>query len=88
MKKLDQDFRSISPVLRQVAKSFPTGSIEEKAIESAAYAYWFLQTHRKLKVVFDTFLSKIRRKLSKSQLRHLRDMGVDTDVPSSVINAQ
>ncbi len=81
MKKLTQDFESLSPILKKVAKSFPTGSREEKAIKTAANALWFLQSHNKLKVLFSSHLIKAGKALSKSELKHLHDMGIDTDKP-------
>lgn len=85
MRKPNQDFESLSPILKKVAKSFPAGSTEEKAIKTAAHALWFLQSHNELKALFSSHLAKAGKPLSKSQREALRDMGIDPDIHNNVV---
>ena len=85
MKKRDQDFEKMSPVLKRIAESFPIGSIEEKAIKTAAHALWFLQSHDNLKALFSSHLAKAGKPLSKFHLKALHSMGIDSNIKKKVV---
>jgi hypothetical protein len=75
-KKQDAEIRRVCSILESVAKSFPRGSAQRKAIREAAEAYVFLQLHRNLKAAYDKFRRKCQTGLTVAQKQAIREMGI------------
>jgi hypothetical protein len=77
--EINPEFETVCSVLESVAKGFPEGSKEAKAVEDAAHAYIFLQLHLQLRRVYDEYRKTGSRGLTDEQEQHLRDMGIDVE---------
>jgi hypothetical protein len=64
-------------ILESIANSFDKNSVQYKAIEEAAQALIFLNMHKELKKAYEKFRTQSDKELSKSQKKHLRDMGIE-----------
>jgi hypothetical protein len=75
-KTKDAEIRRVCSILESVAKSFPRGSAQSKAVREAAEAYIFLQTHRSLKAAYGRFREMCQTELTAAQKWTLREMGI------------
>jgi hypothetical protein len=76
---INSEFETVCSVLESVAKSFPEGSKEAKAIEEAAHAYIFVQLHLQLRRSYEAYRRAQLSGLTNHEEQHLRDMGVDCE---------
>ena len=63
-------------ILESIANVFDKNSVQYKAIEEAAQALIFLNLHQELKKSYEKFRMQSDKELTKSQKKHLRDMGI------------
>jgi hypothetical protein len=64
-------------ILESIANAFDKNSVQYKAIEEAAQAFIFLNMHKELKKSYEKFRLQSDKELTKSQKKHLRDMGIE-----------
>ncbi len=64
-------------ILESIANAFDKNSVQYKAIEDAAQAFIYLNMHKDLKKSYEKFRMQSDKELSKSQKKHLKDMGIE-----------
>jgi len=74
---MDKEIRATCKVLASVAKNYPPGSAEKKAIREAVDAFVYLRLHEGLKKSYEAFQRSCTKPLTKTQRQLLKKMGVE-----------
>ena len=73
---MDREIRATCKVLESVAKSYPRGSAEHRAIREAADGFIYLRLHEGLKQSYEAFRRSCTKPLTKAQQQVLKRAGV------------
>jgi hypothetical protein len=71
--------RKVSSMLESIARRYPEGSEEYRAIEEAARAFVFLNEHKMLGAAYDKYRRAAGKPLTVAQQDALRSMGIEPD---------
>ncbi len=73
---MDKEIRETCKMLTRVAKSYPRGSAERRAIRAAADAYLYLRSHEGLVKSYRAYQRSSNQPLAKTQKQALKRAGV------------
>lgn len=73
---MDKEIRATCKVLESVAKGYPRGSAERKAIREAAEAFIYLRLHEGLKKSYRAYRRSCAKPLTEAQKQVLKRAGV------------
>ena len=73
---MDKQIRATCEILESLAKSCPRGSVKQRAIREAAYAFIYLRMHEGLNKSYRAFRRSCTKPLTKAQKQTLKKAGV------------
>lgn len=73
---MDKEIRATCKILESVAKKYPRGSSERKAIREAAEAFIYLRLHEGLKKHYRAYQRSCAKPLTQAQKQVLKRAGI------------